>query len=126
MKRIGIIVALIACLTSCSKDNDDVVNVELEGQWALADVSCFCFFPDDIEFSNHKLAFEGSTLIVTNEGPYQFLIGAGGNYTVNGNLITLSNDEEYRYSIDGDVLTLVSEDDPLLSDDEITLTYDRN
>ncbi len=125
MKRITTLLLTVLFIVSCSKDNDDVINVELEGQWELSDALCFCFFGDDPDFSTHKISFEGSTLVVTNSGEFEFLNTAEGAYQVSGNLITLSNDSQYRYTMDGNVLTLTFVDKLEIADDELTLLYIR-
>ncbi len=126
MKRIATLFFVTLFIIACSKDNDDVVNVELEGQWELTDVTCFCFFGENPNFEAHKIRFEGSRLEVTNTGEYEFLTDAAGTYSVDGNLITFSNSAQYRYAINDNLLTLTFVDDPLISDDEIVLEYIRD
>lgn len=125
MKPITTLLLAALFMVSCSKDNDDVINVELEGQWELSDAICFCFFGENPDFSTHKISFEGSTLAITNSGEYEFLTNAEGSYEVSGNLITLSNGNQYRYSMDGDTLTLTFVDKQEIADDELTLLYIR-
>ena len=126
MKRIATILLMTLLLVSCSKDNDDVINVELEGKWVLTDVSCFCGFGEDPDFSGHKITFEGSNLMVENTGEFDFLTNAAGGYTVDGNLITLSNGAQYTYVIEGTSLRLTFVDDPGIADDEVLMVYVRS
>ena len=111
---------------SCSTDSPEegVVNVDLEGEWILELVSCFCFFETDTDFSTHRISFEGSSLVVANEGDNNFFSENGVyNYSVEGNLITLTDGPQYRYQVDNQQLQLSFVDDPLLADDEITFSY---
>jgi len=123
MKRIAAILVLFVVIASCTKDNDDVINTELEGKWTLTNVSCFCGFGQNPDFSSHKIIFEGSTLNVENSGENQFLTNAAGSYTVAGNLITLKNGAQYTYVIKGDTLELTFVDNPQIADDEIFFQY---
>jgi len=123
MKRITSILVLFIVIASCTKDNDDVINTELEGKWTLTNASCFCYFGENPDFSTHKITFEGSTLNVENDGDIQFLVNAAGSYTVQGNVITFESGRQYTYVVKGDILELTFVDDPELADDEISLEY---
>ncbi len=113
-------------LASCTKDHDDVINVELEGKWVLTDVSCFCGFGEGYDFSGHKIIFKASDLSIENSGEYEFLNNASGSYTVDGNLITLNNGKQYTYVIEGTTLKLTYVDDPGIADDEVLMVYVRS
>ncbi len=125
MNRITTVLLGVLFLASCSKDADNVINVELEGKWTLTNASCFCAFGPNTDFSVHKITFEGSTLIVNNSGEPQFLSNAAGSYTVEGNLITLSNGTQFRYVINGDTMTMTFVDNPGIADDELVLAYSK-
>ena len=77
MRKITTILLLAILAVSCSPDNTEegVVNVDLEGSWVLEDVSCFCYFEPDTDFSSHRISFAGSNLTVVNE-----LIAQGINW----------------------------------------------
>jgi len=126
MKRIAAILCLFIVIASCSKDNDDVINTELEGKWTLTNVSCFCYFGENPNFSTHKITFEGSNLNVENSGENQFLTNVAGSYTVEGNTITLKSGAQYTYVIKNDILSLTFVDNPQIADDEIFLQYQKN
>ena len=126
MKRIAAILVLFIVIASCTKDNDDVINTELEGKWILTNVSCFCGFGENPDFSTHKITFQGSNLNVENSGENQFLTNAAGSYTVNGNIITLKGGAQYTYVIKDDTLALTFIDNPEIADDEIFLEYLKN
>jgi hypothetical protein len=127
MNRITTIFLAVLFLVSCTKDNDDVVHVELEGKWTLTSASCFCAFDPNTDFSANKITFKGSTLVVNNAEDLAFL-GSSGNYTytVEGNLISLPNGRQFRYVIKGSTLTLTFVDNPGVADDELSLSYLRN
>lgn len=122
--RITTILILSLLFVSCSKDNDDVINVELQGSWTLSDVMCYCAFEPDTDFSTHKITFEKSNLIVSSSENLQFL--SSGSYTVNGNRITLHDGTQYKYVIKGNNLELTFVDEPGIADDELLLVYERN
>lgn len=126
MKRIAALLVLLIFIASCTKDNDDVINTELEGKWTLTNVSCFCGFGENPDFSTHKITFEGSNLNVENSGENQFLSNAAGSYTVDGNVITLKSGAQYTYVIKADTLELTFVDNPQIADDEIFLEYLKN
>jgi hypothetical protein len=68
IKQIFIIGTLLVLLTSCSNDTDDNQTTPLEGRWMLTNVSCFCAFGDNPDFSGHTLTFENNVLQVENAG----------------------------------------------------------
>lgn len=113
-------------MTACSKDQDDTINVELEGKWILTNALCYCGFDSSTDFSVHKIAFEKSNLLVTNSGSLKFLMNASGTYTVSGNLITLHNGSQYKYVLKGNNLELTFVDQPNIADDELFLVYEKN
>ena len=124
--RITAILLFALLFVSCSKDNDDIINVELEGRWTLTNALCFCGFEPNTDFSTHKITFEKSNLTVANSGNLQFLNGASGNYTVDGNLITLKNGNQYKYVVKGNILELTFVDEPGIADDELFLIYEKS
>ncbi len=129
MRRITTILLLAIFAVSCSVDNQEeaIVNVDLEGDWVLENVSCFCFFEPDTDFSTHRISFAGSKLTVINEGDHFFLTKSGDyDYSVEGNLITLPDGAQYRYQQEGEELLLSFVDEPQIADDEVSLTYYRN
>ncbi len=110
-------------LVSCSNDNNDNTNTPLEGKWTLTNVSCFCGFGNNPDFSSHKLTFEGNNLKVENTGEFKFFTDAAGIFTVQGNLITFKNGGQYTYELKSGALSLTFVDDPKIADDEINLNY---
>ena len=129
MRKIFTSILLSVFLVSCALDNpeEEVVHVDLQGNWVLDDVSCFCNFESNTDFSQHHISFEGSSLVVLSEGTTIFLAEEGDySYEVDGNLITLPNGAQYRYQIDGQRLHLSFVDNPEIADDEISFTYYKN
>jgi len=124
MRQIAFILGLIVVFASCTKDNDDIINTELEGKWTLTNASCFCYFGENPDFSNHTINFNGSVLNVENSGDVQFLSNESGDYTVDGNVITLKSGRQYTYVIQGDKLELTFVDNPDIADDEMFLEYE--
>lgn len=125
MKKILLLLTIIMFI-SCAKDNDDVIDTELEGKWTLTRVSCFCGFGDNPDFSGHKLTFMGNNLNVENSGEFHFLVSASGTYTVSGNILTLKNGQQYTYVVKLNVLELTFVDNPNIADDELFLVYERS
>jgi len=125
MKRILFLMVLGVALCSCTKDNDDVEGTLLEGKWELTNVSCFCGFGVDTDFSGHKITFEGDELTVENSGQFEFLTDAAGKFTVEGNVITFVNGRQYTYEVKLNVLELTFVDNPGIADDEIFMAYKR-
>ena len=113
-------------MTSCAKDNDDVLSTNLEGKWVLTNVSCFCLFGDNPDFSGHKITFKDSSVTVENSGQFQFLTNATGTYTENDMVITLGNGQQYTYIIKSNTLELTFVDEPGIADDELFLEYRRD
>jgi len=125
MKKLFTVLFLTLLFVSCSNDNDDDLNTPLEGKWTLTNVSCFCAFGNDPDFSGHKLTFEGNNLKVENTGQFEFLTDAAGTYTIQGNIITFKNGRQYTYVLKTDVLELTFVDNPQIADDEIFMAYKR-
>lgn len=126
MKVLSTILLYSVLIFSCSKDNDDVLNTELDGNWTLEDVICYCGFGADTDFSTHQIEFESWQLLVENSGEYEFLSDASGPFTLNAKVITFRNGRQYKYEVEGDTLTLIFVDEPNIADDEVTMVYRRN
>ena len=125
MKKILTALVLTLLFVSCSNDNDDNLTTPLEGKWTLTNVSCFYFFGDSPDFSGHKLIFKNNDVQVGNNGEFKYLINASGEYTINGNMITFQDGNQYIYVVNLDVLELTYVDEPGIADDELFLEYKR-
>ena len=51
MKKTILLVLFFTLFSSCTNSDDDVpvVDIALEGKWALNNAICFCFFGDDFD-----------------------------------------------------------------------------
>lgn len=125
MKRIFLVLFMIVFNSSCTKDNEDDLKSDLDGKWSLTNVSCFCWFGENPDFSGHKIMFDGSILKVENSGELEFLTNAAGAYSLQGNVITLINGQQYTYIVKLDVLELTFVDEPGIADDEVFMEYRR-
>ena len=54
----------------------------------------FVFFGDNPDFSGHKLIFENNVLKVENTGEFKFMTNVAGDFTINGDVITLQNKQK--------------------------------
>ncbi len=128
MKNSFLLFVALLLFISCSDDDDTVlVDSALDGKWTLNEVSCFCFFEEDFDFSQHTLAFDSASGLVTIENSINtfFITALPGiyPYAANGNRVRINNNREYRYEIVEDTLTLIYIDNANIADDEITLRY---
>ncbi len=126
MKRILIVLLMTVMVVACSKDDDDNGNTVLEGRWTLTNVSCFCYFGENPDFSGNKLVFEGNNLKVENSGDFNFFANEVGNFTIQGDVITFNNGLQYTYVVNPGVLELTFVDDPGIADDEILFAYKKD
>ncbi|MEM8509175.1 MAG: hypothetical protein AAF717_15185 [Bacteroidota bacterium] len=128
MKKVFFFFILI--FISCSDDDTELTDNALDGKWVLREVSCFCFFAEDFEFSQHSLAFESEQQQVTIENSIDtfFITGQAGVYpfTATGDIVKINDDREYSYEVSDETLTLRYIDDPDIADDEITLMYNKD
>ncbi len=125
MKKI-LIIGIVALLnTSCFNDNDDKLTFDFEGTWSLVDVKCFCDFGGVTDFTTHKITFNESDVVIQNLGTPEFLTNLEGEYTLDGNVLTFSNGDQYTYTVRLNRLELVFVDNPQIADDEVTYIYRR-
>lgn len=118
-------------IVSCDK-LDEVgeppATSDLEGKWTLQSARCFCFFPDDFDFSVHQLDFDTITneVRVDNSDETNFVTGNGTYpFTIQNDSIIIKESIAYTYQIEGTILILTFVDDPQLADDEISLVYSK-
>ncbi len=129
MKTSFFLFVSVLLFISCSEDDTVAVDSALDGKWILSEVSCFCFFDEDFDFSQHALTFESASQEITVENSINtfFITPLPGiyPYTVNDTTVRINNDREYRYEITGNMLVLTFIDNPNIADDEITLRYNK-
>jgi len=126
MKKSLLVIGLMV-LFSCSDDND-IADNELNGEWALTNVSCFCFFPDPTDFHLTSLNFNTSQnqVEVFNSGEsFYFKENGTYSYSGSGNLIRFEDGRSYIFEITSDTLRLGFVDEPNIADDEVTYTFTR-
>lgn len=130
MKRI-LVLLLVCCFISCS--DDDTVggfDVELNGSWTLTNVSCFCGFPEDVDFSSTQVTFVERTnellVAVDDEGAPYFKPQDLYAYSGSGNTINFDDGSSFTFEIDEDILQLIFIDNPNIADDEISFTFEKN
>jgi len=118
----------------CDKnDSPTAIASNLEGQWVLDRVVCFCYFGEvgTENFSDQQLWFSNDQLY-----PMKLNIGANTDvpniaptgkihdYIISGDLLTLKQSgEKYTLEISGDILTLTYVDKEMIADDEITFYF---
>lgn len=123
MKRI-VLIFLVFITISCTKDK--LEDASLEGEWILTNVSCFCYFGEDYDFTSNSLTFNSkeNEITVENNEEFTFLMESGTyNYLGKDDQISFDDNRSYIFSIEGSTLSLSYVDDPSLADDEISYTY---
>ncbi len=115
-------------LASCSNSDDDPkIDSQLNASWMLTNIDCFCGFDPATNLNDFTLLFKASenSVIVQNPREDYFYIANSGsyNYTLSNDTIKINGSDDFKYSINGDLLTLIRVDDPQIADDELVLTY---
>lgn len=128
MKRfLGLMILVF--LISCDSDNDPIIqDTGLNGEWILQEVSCFCAFDADVDFSETRLVFDTqkSTLTVIHEGSERFFKEAGEyKYGGQNNILDFTDNTSYQFEVTGNQLTLVYLDRLEIADDEVVYSFRR-
>ncbi|MDC6388211.1 hypothetical protein PP182_05935 [Maribacter sp. PR1] len=127
MKRffLSILVLVFSCETS---DDQVILDYQLEGEWMLTEISCFCAFDPEIDFTETRLLFDVDTSSVTviNDGNYQ-LFKESGIYKYGGqnNIISFPDETSYQFEVKGSQLSLIYLDEPNIADDEVAYYFRR-
>lgn len=129
MKKV-ILFLFLAVSISCSNDDEPYKDAQLNGEWHLVNVSCFCGFDETIDFNDFTLRFENSENILHLDNPtdsYYYIAESGSyNYSIEGNIISIEgSNASYKYEIENSNLILTFIDDPAIADDELSLMYQR-
>lgn len=125
MKK-AIFIFLIFLATSCTKD--ELEDTSLDGEWILTNVSCFCYFEDDHDFSTSSIIFntDENQATIENKGETHLMESGVYGYASKNEQISFGNNRWYIFSVEGSKLTLIYVDEPGLADDEISYTYERS
>ena len=112
----------------CQNDSIEKTADELNGQYILQNVVCYCFF-ENYDFSINQLwVFPSKNLIVSKGDEYDGVYISSPNspeeYIQNNGVLTLTDsNKEYVVNFNDDEVTLTFIDDPLIADDEITYYF---
>ncbi|KAA2219591.1 MULTISPECIES: hypothetical protein [Maribacter] len=121
---------MLVYLISCDSDNDPVIqDTGLNGEWILQEVSCFCAFDANVDFSETRLIFETdtNTLTVINEGTDRFFKESGVyRYGGQNNVLDFTDNTSYQFEVAENQLTLVYLDNPQIADDEVVYSFRRS
>ena len=103
---------------------------QINGNWQLTNVYCFCGFDPEINFNDYTLSFAESSNMVTLYNPTEgyFYIAETGSYSytlIDNKILKIAGAPVFKYTIENDILTLVLVDNPQIADDELTLVYKR-
>ena len=116
-------------LLSCTKKSP-VELPELEGQWILTNVSCFCYF-DDYDFTTNQLWFFPEEEKLLSKGPIgnSFSISDLNDptgYTLKDSILSMKGSKnEYHIELKGNQLSLSYIDNPQIADDEIWYYFEK-
>ena len=127
MKKWLVLVGALCISFSCANDEvSDPVDNDLAGEWVLTNISCFCFFEEDTDFSATRLTFntDENKATVQNLGENTYF-KESGTYRYNGkeNNIKFSDGTSYTFTIEGTVLQLDFVDNPDIADDEVLYSF---
>jgi len=126
--KLKLVAVLFLLFISCSDDDPLIADAELEGEWTLSDVICYCGFESDIDFSLTTISFNPNrnSVTVTSEGECSFFRN-NGDHTYGGqaNRINFSDGSVYFFETKGEQLKLTYEDNPDIADDEVTYVFTR-
>jgi len=129
MKKFVVLLVCSVIFISCDKSDDtNTPPDELSGNWELQRVSCFCFYPEDFDYTVHTINFNTSdgVLSIENSSETSFIAPAGSyNFQVQTDQITIDGNINYTYEITGTSLVLSFVDNPEIADDEISLFYSK-
>ena len=122
--------ALFFLFIACD-NNDSPTDIpdNLEGQWILDRVVCFCYFGESgtENFDDQQLWFYKDQLYPmgpNNDIPNIAPIGKIHDYGFSGDVLTLTQSgEKYTLELSGDTLSLTFVDNEMIADDEISFYF---
>ena len=121
-----ILFALI--LVSCSDNDDKIKTSEIEGQYILQNVSCFCYF-DNYDFTKNQLwFFPKQDMIVSkgdvNDGIFITKPNEPSKFLIYDGVLTFNDiEKEYSIEVKQNEIILTYIDNPDIADDEITYIF---
>jgi hypothetical protein len=125
----NLLILLSLLLFACNPDDEPVIaDAVLEGEWVLTNVSCFCGFEPETDFTLTRILFDtdNDKITVIQNGENTFFREAGEYfYGGQGDRIGFADDTVYRFEINGSLLTLTFQDSLQIADDEISYTFKR-
>ncbi|UJH92267.1 hypothetical protein LZ575_06855 [Antarcticibacterium sp. 1MA-6-2] len=129
MKNILFFLSLMLFI-SCSSDEEPINDQQLNGNWFLTDIDCFCGFDSSIEIKDFKLRIDDSEKVLYLNNPTEdyFYIAESGAYEYvleTGSIIKVIGGDSFYYELQGSKLYLTRIDDPAIADDELYLIYER-
>lgn len=121
--------ALILVL-SCSKDEPRIVLAQLQGSWILEGVSCFCYFPEEYDFTATEIRFENDQgiLSVIHRGEEEHFLPAGSyKFNITADSVLQVEGRGYHINFKGErKLQLSYIDDPAIADDEVDYQFGKS
>lgn len=115
-------------ISMCEKTEFQKNSENIEGQYILQDVSCFCYF-DNYDFTKNQLwFFPKKNLLISkgdiNDGIYLTNPNKPYEYQIYNGVLTLNEiDKEYTIEHDEEKIILSYIDNPAIADDEITYVF---
>ena len=127
--KVKLVVILSLLFYACTLDDEPAIADDgLQGEWILTNVSCFCGFDPDTDFTLTRILFDtdNSKITVIQNGGNTFFREAGVYYYGGqGDRIGFADDTVYRFESNGSLLTLTFQDDPQIADDEVFYSFKR-
>jgi hypothetical protein len=117
-------------IVACDK-NDSLTDIpkNLEGQWILDNVVCFCYFGEvgNENFSDQQLWFSENLLYPigpNNDIPNIAPLGKIHEFNLRGEVLILKQSgKKYTLEVNGNNLTLTFVDNEMIADDEIAFYF---
>lgn len=128
MKNFIYLLVLVVFI-SCSNDDDQPQTSQFDEEWYLVNAICFCWFEEELDFSEFKLSFktsENQVHIENPEGPLYFIAETGiYDYSFQGDTLLIENAARVRFKYEekDSFLILTYVDDPGIADDELVLRF---
>jgi hypothetical protein len=129
MKQLALLFLLLIALSSCTKEAQKVSD-ELQGQWILTQVVCFCYF-DEYDFTQNQLWIFPEEGVLLAKGPLTDAINVAplndpASFTLKDQVLEIKDhDRSYTLEQEGNKLTLSYIDNPMIADDEVSYIFEK-